>query len=112
MYVFSISTSKYAICFKRNAQTNTIEPDSKIGFIKFIRETFNCDLKAAKEFCDLMLQEMSTLHPNETYLRTQITDAVANINNADHLQNILNYINNSPIGTFDYDGNYIPRNIL
>lgn len=112
--MFNLTSRESTIRFDRNVNTNVVEPENKIMFIKFIRETFGCGLKDAKDFCDLMLRQMNSLEPSTDAVRSQIVQMVNNINDKNDLFDILRFtrttVDHPKMGTFDHDGNYTPRN--
>lgn len=113
MFMFNITSRENQVRFERGITNQRVQPISMIAFIKLVRETFGCELKQAKDFCDLMVNEMNKLTPSTDHLRNQIRDEVAKLKSNDDMYDVLRFIrtvtDNPHMGTFDENGNYNPR---
>lgn len=105
------------IVIRYAAGSNQIEANDKIKLIKIVRDTTSCGLKDAKDFVDLLLNELNKLTPSVDRLRRDIIAEIDNIYNTGDLLDIKRFVNtckaypvpSRTLGSFDHDGSYNPK---
>lgn len=91
MFLFNIQTKDKTIRFERDITSNKVTVD-RLTLIKALRDTMHCGLLDAKNFCDLMLNELNRLDCSPEAIRHQVREELANINTSNDLLDILRFV--------------------
>jgi hypothetical protein len=121
MHLFTLTTRNGAnIRIERDVITNKVTVD-KINMIKTVRNVMHCNLRDAKDFCDLFIKQLDMLASTPDAIRNEIVNSLSFLTSADDLFDVLRFVNTTidhpkPVdpeqlfGSFDSEtGYYTPK---
>lgn len=92
MNLFTIQSGPDIINIRRENRSNLIEADNKIRLVKIIRDTTCSSLTEAKNFVDLLVNELNRIQQNPITLKAKLTSELEDIEDINSLNEILSFV--------------------